>query len=354
MAWKDAMINRRDFLASMSSLLASLSILGKDQQQPPSSADDLIYRTTREFHDSLGTEKAAAVKTDPATIFRASGFEPDPAQLELMECRDKNILVLWTRQFAGKSQTVAAISLYEAMTNLGKQGQGSTTLMLSAGQREATELLRKVRHLRYGLIHQHVPAASSSWRPRSVAKDVKRWRELTDGSRWDEPKLPPEVNAVVDAQTMIELENGSRIISLPSKSQAIVGYTADLLILDEAKVIPDDVYRSVRPMLATTGGRMIAPSTPLGQRGWFYEACKQCEDARLRGEQEPYKFFKRTCWDCPRLDRQFIEQERKMIGDYWFRQEYEVEFLSKEGAVFRPEDIDRMLQSKEEPYQLPW
>jgi hypothetical protein len=315
---------------------------------------NLVHRTTKEFHDSFGSERAAAVKTDPASIFRAGGFEPDPAQLELLECRDRNVLVLWTRQFAGKSQTAAAIALHHAMTNLGKQGRGSTTLVFSAGQREAVELLRKVRHLRYGLIHQQVTTAKKSWRPRSVAKDVKRWREMSDGSGWNEPALPPEVNAVVDAQTMIELENGSRIISLPARSQATVGYTADLLILDEAKIIPDDLYRSVRPMLATTGGRMIALSTPLGQRGWFYEACKQCEDARLRGEPETYKLFKRTCWDCPRLDREFVEQERKLIGEHWFRQEYECVFLSPQGAVFRAEDVDKMLQTEEVPYVVPW
>jgi len=187
-----------------------------------------------------------------------------------------------------------------------------------------------------------------------VAKDVKWYAELLADSGQDEPILPPELNAAVDAQTMLELENGSRIISLPAKSQATIGYTATLLILDEAKIIPDDLYKSVRPMLATTGGRMIALSTPLGQRGWFWEAWKQCEDAQRDGKLEPYKRFKRTCWDCPRLDREFAERERLLIGDHWFQQEYECEFLSNVGAVFRAEDVERSLQSKEEPYQLPW
>lgn len=317
-------------------------------------ANDLIYRTTREFHDSLAVDPSEAIKIDPVSIFRAGGFDPDPAQLELLECQDRNVLVLWTRQFAGKSQTAATIALHHAMTNLGKQGRGSTTLVFSAGQREAIELLRKVRHLRYGLIHRHVPMGKKHWRPRSVAKDVRWYKELVEKSGWDAPLLPAEVNAVVDAQTMIELENGSRIISLPARSQATVGYTADLLILDEAKVIPDDLYRSVRPMLATTSGRMLALTTPLGQRGWFWEAWQRCEEAKGRGAPEPCRRFKRTCWDCPRLDRAFVEQERKMIGEHWFRQEYEVEFLSNEGAVFRGEDVERMLRSKEVPYTLPW
>lgn len=317
-------------------------------------AYDTVWNATREFLDTLGEDTLADIKADPATIFRVNGLEPDPAQLELLRCNDRNVLVLWTRQFAGKSQTAATIALHHAITNLGKTGRGSTTLIFSSALREAIELLRKVRHLRYGLIHRHLPNTRKNWRPKSVAKDIKLWRDLASNSGWEEPPLPPEIGAVTDAQTMIELENGSRIISLPAKSQAVVGYTVDLLILDEAKIIPDDLYHSVRAMLATTGGRMLALSTPLGQRGWFYEAWKRCEEAKQRGEEEPYRRFKRTCWDCPRLDRKFVENERLLIGDYWFRQEYEVEFLSPAGAVFRTEDIERTLQSKEQPYQVPW
>ena len=343
-------MNRREFLKRIAVSL---------------SAYDVLWRTTRDFHKSVGNDPLAEVKASPAVVFRANGFEPDPAQLELLLCQDRNILVLWTRQFAGKSQTAATIALHYAMTNLGKRGRGSTTLVFSSALREAVELLRKVRHLRYGLVHQHVPTSGKSWRPRSILKDVKRWQEWGEAggaanpggeakSQRSESILPPEINAVTDAQTTIELENGSRIISLPARSAAVVGYTVDLLILDEAKLIPDDLYKSVRPMLATTGGRMIALTTPLGQRGWFWEAWKQCEEALLRGEPEPYKRFRRTCWDCPRLDRKFVENERRLIGDFWFRQEYLVEFLSPAGAVFRTEDIDRALVSKEEPYHLPW
>lgn len=318
------------------------------------SAYDTLWKMTKEFHESIGKDTLVDLKSDPATIFRVNGLEPDPAQVELLTCKDKNVLVLWTRQFAGKSQTAATIALYHAITNPGKYGRGSTALIFSSTLRESVELLRKVRHLRYGLIHRHLPAAKKSWRPKSISKDVKRYQEMCGDDGWQEPLLPPEINAVTDAKTMIELENGSRIISLPAKSQSVVGYTVDLLILDEAKIIPDDLYRSVRPMLATTGGRMLALSTPLGQRGWFWEAWKQCEDAKLHGEPSPYRQFKRTCWECPRRDEAFLANERKMIGEYWFKQEYEVEFLSPMGAVFRTEDVERTLETKEEPYQVPW
>ena len=315
-------------------------------------AESRLRRVLQASRDAPERDVLAEMKADPAAVFRASGLEPDEAQIELLGCQERNILVLWPRQFAGKSQAAASIALHNAMTNLGKQGRGSTTLIFSAALRESTELLRKVRHLRYGLLRKHLPVSSQSWRPRSVARDIVSYKEFMGEE--EQSIVPNYIAAVTDAQTMIELENGSRIISLPARSQAIVGYTVDLLILDEAKVIPDDLYNSVRAMLAMTKGRMIALSTPLGQRGWFWEAWKKCDQAVLAGEAEPYKRFRKTCWECPRLDHDFVAKERQLIGEHWFRQEYECAFLDPTGAVFRGEDIERAMQSKEEPYTTPW
>jgi hypothetical protein len=74
----------------------------------------------------------------------------------------------------------------------------------------------------------------------------------------------------------LELENHSRIISLPGQEQTVRGYAGvSLLIVDEAARVPDDLYFAVRPMLAVSNGRLIALSTPFGKRGWFYEIFKE-------------------------------------------------------------------------------
>src|SRR5205814_2588268 len=73
-------------------------------------------------------------------------------------------------------------------------------------------------------------------------------------------------------QTELELANRSRLVALPGREGTIRSYSGvRLLILDEASRVPDDLYRSVRPMLAVSHGRLIALSTPFGQRGWFYQ-----------------------------------------------------------------------------------
>ncbi len=78
-----------------------------------------------------------------------------------------------------------------------------------------------------------------------------------------------------DAENKLELElsNGSRIVALPGNEGTIRGYSGvNLLVVDEASRVPDALYVAVRPMLAVSGGRLVALSTPMGTRGWFYEA----------------------------------------------------------------------------------
>ena len=79
------------------------------------------------------------------------------------------------------------------------------------------------------------------------------------------------VPLVGDAITRMEFANGSRIISVPGKESTIRGFQGvDRLIIDEAARVPDDLYASVSPMTAISGGQQILLSTPFGQRGFFW------------------------------------------------------------------------------------
>ena len=70
-------------------------------------------------------------------------------------------------------------------------------------------------------------------------------------------------------------------------------------------------YRAVRPMLAVSKGRLIALSTPYGQRGWFWNAwAREVNDwqrIEIRADQ------------CPRIDPEFLDQERRALGESWYR-----------------------------------
>jgi hypothetical protein len=68
----------------------------------------------------------------------------------------------------------------------------------------------------------------------------------------------------------LELENGSRIVSLPGKQDTVRGFSGvRLLVVDEAARVPGELYFAVRPMLAVSGGRLLALSTPFGTVRWF-------------------------------------------------------------------------------------
>lgn len=137
---------------------------------------------------------------------------------------------------------------------------GSTVLLLSPSQRQSTELMHAV-------------------------KAVLRYL--------DRPKQ--------EAETKITLANGSRIISLPGGEGTIRGFSADLLIIDEAAQVPDETYAAVRPMLAVTNGRLIALTTPHGARGWFYEAWR---------DGTGWERTRVPASEVPRISAEFLADER--------------------------------------------
>jgi hypothetical protein len=116
-----------------------------------------------------------------------------------------------------------------------------------------------------------------------------------------------------------------------------------LLAIDEAAWVPDDLYLAVRPMLAVSGGRLVALSTPHGTRGWFYESWRS---------DEPWERYEVPATSCPRIAPAFLEEERRTMGEWWFEQEYVCRFLDAETQAFRREDIDQCFREDVEPWEL--
>jgi len=147
--------------------------------------------------------------------------------------------------------------------------------------------------------------------------------------------------AVEESALRMELSNGSRIIALPGKEATIRGFSGvSLLIIDEASRVEDALYQSVRPMLAVSGGRIILLSTPFGKRGFFHSEWTDGEDWRR---------VKITAEQCPRIDKEWLERERAMIGDWWYLQEYFCEFVETNDQVFSYDDIQSALDDTIKP-----
>jgi predicted phage terminase large subunit-like protein len=98
------------------------------------------------------------------------------------------------------------------------------------------------------------------------------------------------------------------------------------VLLDEAAQVSEELYYSVRPMLAVSRGRLILLSTPRGKRGIFWKA--------WAAELGWYR-VKVTADQCPRISQEVIERERRAMGEWWYAQEYCCEFLQDHAAVFK-------------------
>jgi hypothetical protein len=139
----------------------------------------------------------------------------------------------------------------------------------------------------------------------------------------------------------MDLENGSRIVSLPGEEGTIRGYSGvALLVIDEASRVPDELYLAVRPMLAVSQGRLIAVSTPFGKRGWFFNewtGTNAWERIQVTAEQ------------CPRITQEFLAEERRALGDRYYAQEYLCSFEDAVDAIFSHTDIHAAMSDDTQP-----
>lgn len=224
---------------------------------------------------------------DPVTFAERAGIVPDEWQADVLRSDALRLLLNCSRQ-SGKSTTTALLSLHTATYN-----EGALILLLSPSLRQSAELFRTVARF-YAATGATIPSTAES-------------------------------------RLRLELENGSRIISLPASEATIRGYAGvDLLVIDEAARVHDDLYASVRPMLATSGGRLVALSTPFGKRGWWSDAWHSSHD---------WERVRVTAEDCPRISPTFLAEEREQLGAWWFEQEYLCQFVDGQTQAFSSDDI---------------
>lgn len=233
-----------------------------------------------------------AIAADPAQIMAAAGLAPDPWQEKVLTDPGDRHLLLCSRQ-AGKSTTCAALAVHTALYD-----PPALVLLVSPSLRQSQELFRKTREFHQGL-------------------------DVTPGTD-------------MESALRVEFANGSRIIALPGSEATIRGYSAPkLIIMDEASRIDDALYAAMRPMLATTRGKLVALTTPYGCRGWFYEAWTSGERwARTRI----------TADMCQRIDPAWLAEERRMIGELQYRQEYCCEFVDTDEQVFSTAIIENAIK----------
>lgn len=243
-------------------------------------------------------------RVDRVAFAALAGLTLDPWQAEVASSSAQRILLNCSRQ-AGKSTVTSVLAAHEAIFK-----PSSLTLMVSQTERQSGELFRKAKGIY-----------------RSLGKPIR---------------------AESESALQLELTNGSRIVALPGKEGSIRSYSnVSLLLLDEASRVPDETYMSVRPMLAVSGGRLVALSTPFGTRGWWYDAWRGAE-----GTRDDWRRWEVPATQCPRITAAFLDEERRTIGAWWFEQEYLCQFKDAKSAAFRSEDIEQAFSEDYDTWQL--
>lgn len=222
-----------------------------------------------------------AAGLDPVRFAARLGFNAEAWQSRLVRSQARRVLVACARQ-VGKTTTTSLKALHVAVYE-----PGSLVLIISPSQRQSDEMLLRIRAL-YRTLGQPKPSK--------------------------------------DSGSEMVLENGSRIVSLPGTEGTSRGFAgARLIVLDEAARVPDDIYASVLPMVASDGA-IWALSTPWGRRGWFFEAFES-----RGGIWERHRV---TVHESAQYDERRISEVRGALGGFVFASDYECVFGDTDTQLF--------------------
>ncbi len=235
---------------------------------------------------------------DPVEFARHIGIEPDGWQADVLRHEGKRLLLNCSRQ-SGKSTTTAIKALHTGLYR-----PKSLILLVSPSLRQSQELFRKLKEGYYAL-------------------DSK-------------PTL------LEDNKLSLTFANNSRIVSLPGDQATVRGFSSVTMILeDEAAQVRDEFYQAILPMLIINDGTFIMMSTPYGKRGHFFQEWEAGGDE--------WKRIEITADKCPRITPEQLEQQRRSLGDMFFRQEFLCEFVDTEDQTFKYDLIHRAFDESVQP-----
>jgi Terminase large subunit, T4likevirus-type, N-terminal len=213
-----------------------------------------------------------AYQIDPARWVRnVLGVEPAPWQEQFLRApRGASVLALTARQAGKTTAATWAIAHYMLFT------PDSLSVIACPVQRQSGEAVRRVREI----------------------------------------LLKIGVELKCDHVYGLELKNGSRVLALPGSEDSIRGLTVDgLIVADEAARLPEAIFASLRPMRARRlQARFVMLSTAWSYTDPFWTAWADDDPSSLR--------LKATAEIPGLFSAEFLEQERRALGEDVFNREY--------------------------------
>lgn len=140
---------------------------------------------------------------------------------------------------------------------------------------------------------------------------------------------------------VVKLVNGSifRLMSANNRD-SLVGRAANLLIIDEAAIIPDDEYyiRDLRPALSTfKDSRCLWISTPRGKGNYLYNYYMRGQDS----EYDSWGSATYTWRSNPMLSEADVTEARTTMTKAMYEQEYECSWNTTEAQIYPELDDEK-------------
>lgn len=145
---------------------------------------------------------------------------------------------------------------------------------------------------------------------------------------------------------VIEFINGSTIqLRSAEQGDALRGYTADFLAIDEAAYIDDEIFTTILPWVDVRKAPILMVSSPFKKNGFFYRYCKM-------GESGEYPNIMTVNWSDEKfkedinklLPEEKLNEYRRIIPPQQFRTEYLGLWLDSDATVF--ENFSKCIDAK--------
>ncbi len=245
-------------------------------------------------------------ETPSKFIDEICGIEPFDYQKEFIDADARHRVVASGRQ-VGKSRMCSWIALHEAVTNAFTQ-----VLITAPSLRQSSMLFSTLTS------------------------------EIEQSGLADE-----EWGIERDTQTIIEFDNGSSIHCLPTgrNGNKIRGFSADMIIVDEAAFIEDNIYEDIlEPMIFATTGRLVLASTPWGKSGYYYRKFAGSE------HNQEWDSLQVSSYVNPLIEESDLEEYKEGKTDSQIKREVMGEFV-EDSAQFFPTSIIRPCMPGAKPKQ---
>lgn len=243
--------------------------------------------------------RLARARDDLATFAALVGHPLTPWQVAALTLRCLFSVIVGPRQ-VGKSRALSVLAVWWAFRR-----PGQTVLIVSAGERSSRRLLGQVRRV------------------------------------LDHPLLAGEV--VEESGERVLLGNGSQIVSVPASERAIRGFTVDLLLVDEAAFVSDDVLEGAALPTITAreaeGARVVMACTAWEASGLFYRFAMQGEGGHDDVETFRWRLADASTDNGGWITPGYIDLMRSTMDPLRWRTEYECEFVQGGAGFFSRDDL---------------